>query len=35
MSGNYDAYEDSVTGEFVDSEGDIDLLIVKDNRIFT
>ncbi len=27
---NYDAYEDSVTGQFIDPEGDIDLLIVKD-----
>ena len=30
---NYDAYEDSVTGEFVDPEGDIDLLIVKDKLL--
>ena len=30
---NYDAYEDSVTGEFVDPEGGIDLLIVKDKLL--
>ena len=30
---NYDAYEDSVTGAFVDPEGDIDLLIVKDKLL--
>lgn len=30
---NYDAYEDSVTGEFVDPEGAIDLLIVKDKLL--
>lgn len=30
---NYDAYEDSVTGEFVDPEGKIDLLIVKDKLL--
>lgn len=30
---NYDAYEDSVTGEFVDPEGNIDLLIVKDKLL--
>ena len=30
---NYDAYEDSVTGRFVDPEGDIDLLIVKDKLL--
>ncbi len=30
---NYDAYEDSVTGRFVDREGDIDLLIVKDKLL--
>lgn len=30
---NYDAYEDSVTGEFVSPEGDIDLLIVKDKLL--
>lgn len=30
---NYDAYEDSVTGEFVDPEGEIDLLIVKDKLL--
>lgn len=27
---NYEAYEDSVTGQFIDPEGKIDLLIVKD-----
>ena len=30
---NYDAYEDSVTGQFIDPEGDIDLLIVKDKLL--
>lgn len=30
---NYDAYEDSVTGEFVDPEGAIDMLIVKDKLL--
>ena len=30
---NYDAYENSVTGRFVDPEGDIDLLIVKDKLL--
>lgn len=30
---NYDVYEDSVTGEFVDPEGAIDLLIVKDKLL--
>lgn len=30
---NYDAYEDSVTGAFVDPEGAIDLLIVKDKLL--
>ncbi len=30
---NYDAYEDSVTGQFTDPEGDIDLLIVKDKLL--
>ena len=30
---NYEAYEESVTGEFTDSEGDIDLLIVKDKLL--
>ena len=30
---NYDAYEDSVTGEFVNPEGAIDLLIVKDKLL--
>jgi type I restriction enzyme R subunit len=30
---NYDDYEDSVTGAFVDPEGDIDLLIVKDKLL--
>ena len=30
---NYEAYEDSVTGEFIDPEGDIDLLIVKDKLL--
>lgn len=30
---NYEAYEDSVTGEFVDPEGEIDLLIVKDKLL--
>ncbi|MBR1584664.1 MAG: type I restriction endonuclease subunit R [Clostridia bacterium] len=30
---NYEAYEDSVTGEFVDPEGTIDLLIVKDKLL--
>lgn len=30
---NYDAYEDSVTGEFVDPEGAVDLLIVKDKLL--
>lgn len=30
---NYDAYEDSVTGQFIDREGDIDLLIVKDKLL--
>ena len=30
---NYDAYEDSVTGRFIDPEGDIDLLIVKDKLL--
>ncbi len=30
---NYDDYEDSVTGEFVDPEGEIDLLIVKDKLL--
>lgn len=30
---NYDAYEDYVTGEFVDPDGDIDLLIVKDKLL--
>ena len=30
---NYETYEDSVTGEFVDPEGDIDLLIVKDKLL--
>ena len=30
---NYDSYEDSVTGEFVDPEGGIDLLIVKDKLL--
>ncbi len=30
---NYDAYEDSVTGEFIDPEGEIDLLIVKDKLL--
>lgn len=30
---NYDAYEDSVTGSFIDPEGDIDLLIVKDKLL--
>lgn len=31
---NYETYEDSVTGEFVNPEGDIDLLIVK-NKLLT
>lgn len=30
---NYEAYEESVTGEFTDPEGDIDLLIVKDKLL--
>lgn len=30
---NYEAYEDSVTGEFIDPEGGIDLLIVKDKLL--
>lgn len=30
---NYEAYEDSVTGEFIDPEGNIDLLIVKDKLL--
>ena len=30
---NYDAYEDSVTGQFIDPEGDVDLLIVKDKLL--
>ena len=30
---NYEAYEDSVTGEFVDPEGGVDLLIVKDKLL--
>lgn len=30
---NYDAYEDSVTGSFIDPEGDVDLLIVKDKLL--
>ena len=30
---NYDTYEESVTGRFVDPEGDIDLLIVKDKLL--
>ena len=30
---NYDAYEDSVTGRFIDPEGDVDLLIVKDKLL--
>ena len=30
---NYGAYEDSVTGEFIDPEGEIDLLIVKDKLL--
>lgn len=30
---NYDAYEDAVTGAFVDPEGDVDLLIVKDKLL--
>lgn len=30
---NYDDYEDSVTGQFVDPEGEIDLLIVKDKLL--
>lgn len=30
---NYEAYEDWVTNEFVDPEGDIDLLIVKDKLL--
>ena len=30
---NYEAYEDSVTGEFIDPEGEIDLLIVKDKLL--
>lgn len=30
---NYDAYEDSVTGQFIDPEGNVDLLIVKDKLL--
>lgn len=30
---NYEAYEDSVTGAFIDPEGDVDLLIVKDKLL--
>lgn len=30
---NYEAYEESVTGEFTDPEGEIDLLIVKDKLL--
>lgn len=30
---NYELYEDSITGQFVDPEGDIDLLIVKDKLL--
>ncbi len=30
---NYDAYEDSVTGQFTDPEGEVDLLIVKDKLL--
>ena len=30
---NYEAYEESVTGEFTDPEGDIELLIVKDKLL--
>jgi type I restriction enzyme R subunit len=30
---NYDTYEDSVTGAFVNKDGDIDLLIVKDKLL--
>lgn len=30
---NYDAYEGSVTGRFIDPEGDVDLLIVKDKLL--
>lgn len=30
---NYDLYEDSITGQFVDPEGEIDLLIVKDKLL--
>lgn len=30
---NYDAYEDSVTNRFIDPDGDVDLLIVKDKLL--
>lgn len=30
---NYETYEDSVTGRFIDEDGDVDLLIVKDKLL--